>query len=237
MGRIFEKRKHKMFARFAKMSKAFNRIGKEIQIAIRLGGNGDPKTNPRLRIAIQNGRALNMPKDRIDAAIKRATDKDTSAYQEIIYEGYAPHGIAVIVECATDNPTRTVSNIRHIFQKNGGSLATSGAVDFMFERVGVFSIEPEPTKNFDDLELELIDFGAEDILKQDDDILVYTSFHDFGLMQKKLEENNIKVKNAELQRMPTTSIEITPEQESEVNKLFEELEEDDDVQAVFNTMK
>ena len=226
-----------MFARFARMSKAFNRIAREIVIAIRVGGGGDPKSNPRLRIAIQNGRSLNMPKDRIEAAIKRATDKDTSAYHEIVYEGYAPHGVAVIVECATDNPTRTVSNIRHIFVRGGGSLATSGAVEFMFERVGVFSVNASDVNNFDEFELEAIDFGAEEIEKLNDQIIIYTSFQNFGAMQKFLEDKNINVKNAELQRIATTSVEVSEEAQKEVNELLEKLEEDDDVQGVFNTMK
>ncbi|MGH2568032.1 MAG: YebC/PmpR family DNA-binding transcriptional regulator, partial [Bacteroidota bacterium] len=158
MGRIFEKRKYKMFARFARMSKAFNRIGREIAIAVKLGGP-DPKGNPRLRIAIQNAKSVNMPKDRVEAAIKRASQKDISGYQEVVYEGYAPHGIAVLVECATDNPTRTVASIRHHFTRHGGSLGATGSIAFMFERKGLIRIPLATISNLDDFELEAIDHG------------------------------------------------------------------------------
>ncbi|MBI4417140.1 MAG: YebC/PmpR family DNA-binding transcriptional regulator, partial [Ignavibacteriales bacterium] len=174
MGRIFEKRKYKMFARFARMSKAFNRIGREIEIAVKAGG-ADPKANPRLRLAIQNAKSVNMPKDRVEAAIKRASSKDTSGYQEIIYEGFAPHGIAVLVECATDNPTRTVANIRHDFTKAGGSLGTTGSISFMFEHRGVFKISPTAVGDIDEFELEMIDHGLSDLEHDENDIYLYTS--------------------------------------------------------------
>ena len=236
MGRIFEKRKYRMFARFAKMSKAFNRIGKEIEIAVKAGGP-DLKGNPRLRLAIQNAKSVNMPKDRVDAAIKRASDKDTSGYHEIIYEGYGPHGIAVIVECATDNQTRTVSNVRHIFKQYNGSLANSGAISFMFERKGLFKIAVEKISDIDEFELEMIDHGLDDLTGDEQFLYVYTSFHDFGSMQKALEEKNIEPASTELQYIPTTTKELSDEQQKEVEELLNALEEDDDVQSVYHNMQ
>ena len=235
MGRIFEKRKYKMFARFARMSKAFNRINREITIAVKLGGP-DPKGNPRLRIAIQNAKSVNMPKDRVDAAIKRASEKDTTGYQESIYEGYAPHGVAVMVECATDNPTRTVSNVRHHFSKNGGSLGNTGSIAFMFERKGFIRIPLDKVGNVDDFELEAIDHGLDDIQGDENELHLYTSFHDFGKMQKFLEEKGIEVISAELQYLPTTTKELPENQAAEVQVLLDALEEDDDVQSVFHNM-
>ncbi|KAB2922625.1 MAG: YebC/PmpR family DNA-binding transcriptional regulator [Bacteroidetes bacterium] len=236
MGRIFEKRKYKMFARFAKMSKAFNRIGKEIEIAVKAGGP-DPKGNPRLRIAVQNAKSVNMPKDRVEAAIKRASNKDTSGYSEIVYEGYGPHGIAVLVECATDNPTRTVSNVRHQFKEHGGTLGNSGSIAFMFERKGLFKIAAEKVKDVDTFELEMIDHGLDDLTGDEQFLYVYTSFHDFGAMQKALEERGIEPASTELQYIPTTTKELPEEQQKEINELIEALEEDDDVQSVYHTMQ
>lgn len=236
MGRIFEKRKYVMFARFKKMSKAFNRIGKEIEIAVKASGP-DPKANSHLRLAIQNAKSVNMPKDRIDAAIKRASNKDTSGYFEIIYEGYAPHGIAVIVECATDNQTRTVSNVRHIFKQYGGSLANSGSIAFMFERKGLFKISADKVPDVDAFELEMIDHGLDDLNGDEEFLYVYTSFHDFGTMQKALEEKGIEVASTELQYLPTTTKELNEEQAKEVNELIEAMEEDDDVQSVYHNMQ
>lgn len=224
-----------MFARFARMSKAFNRIGREIEIAVK-SGVPDPKSNPRLRLAIQNAKSVNMPKDRIEAAIKRASQKDTAGYQEVVYEGFGPHGIAVLVECATDNPTRSVANIRHIFSKNGGSMGATGSISFMFERKGLFKIPVDKVQNPDDFELEMIDHGLEEFEKHEDSYYIYTSFQDFGKMQRALEERSIEATNTELQYIPTTTKELTPEQDAEVNKLLEALEEDDDVQSVFHTM-
>jgi YebC/PmpR family DNA-binding regulatory protein len=225
MGRIFEKRKHKMFARFARMSKAFNRVGREINIAVKLGGP-DPKGNPRLRIAIQNAKSVNMPKERVEAAIKRASEKDTAGYLEVVYEGYAPHGIAVMIECATDNPTRTIANIRHHFSKYDGSLGTTGSIAFMFERKGI-----------DEFELELIDHGLEDFVQHENELYLYTSFQDFGKMQKALEEKEIEPISSELQYLPTTTKELPEEQMKEVRDFFDKLEEDDDVQSVFHAMQ
>jgi YebC/PmpR family DNA-binding regulatory protein len=235
MGRIFEKRKYKMFARFARMSKAFNRIGREINIAIKLAG-ADPKINPRLRIAMQNAKSVNMPKDRVDAAIKRATDKDTTNYQEAIYEGYAPHGIGVIVECATDNPTRTISNVRHHFTRHGGSLGTAGSMSFMFERKGLMRISIEKIADIGEFELEAIDHGLDDLAQEEKELHIYTSFHDYGKMQKFLEEKKIEVISAELQYLPTSTKELTEGEQKEVQAMLDALEEDDDVLSVFNSM-
>lgn len=235
MGRIFEKRKTKMFARWAKMSKAFTKLGREIALAVK-GSGPNPDGNPRLRLAIQNAKSLNMPKDRIDAAIKRASSKEEGDFQEIVYEGYAPHGIALMIEAATDNTTRTVANLRAIFNRNGGSLGTDGSVSFMFERKGIFKIHPEE-RNLEELELELIDHGADDFLADEEDVLVYSAFADFGAMQKALEEKKIPVLNAALQRLPLNTIELTEEQEAEVMTLIDKIEEDDDIQAVYHNMK
>ncbi len=216
------------------MSKAFTRLGKEIAIAVKQGGP-EPSTNPRLRMAVQNAKGVNMPKDKIENAIKRASSKDEADLQEIVYEGYGPHGIAILIECATDNPTRTVANIRSYFSKLGGALGTSGSLDFMFERKGVFKIAAEGV-NLEELELELIDYGAEDISVDDGEIFVYTQFSDFGGMQKALEEKKLDVVSAELQRIPTTTTSLNEEQEEAVMNLVERIEEDDDVQAVYHTI-
>lgn len=224
-----------MFARFDKMAKAFTRYGKEIAIAVKLGGP-DPNLNPRLRTAIQNAKGVNMPKDRIDAAIKRASSKDEKDLQEVLYEGYGPHGIGILVECATDNPTRTVANIRMYFTKIGGSLGATGSVGFLFERKGVFKIEAGSI-NADELELELIDYGAEDFAVDENDIYIYTTFADFTKMQKKLEEKKLNVISAELQYIPNATNELNEKQEEEVLKLIATIEEDEDVQNVYHNMK
>lgn len=218
------------------MSKAFNRIGREIEIAVKSGGI-DPKVNSRLRIAIQNAKSVNMPKDRVEAAIKRASSKDTTGYQEVVYEGYAPHGIAVLIECATDNPTRTVANIRHYFSRYGGTLGASGSIAFMFERKGVFKIAAEKISNPDEFELEFIDHGLEDLVQHEKELYVYTSFHDFGAMQKALEEKSIDVISTELQYLPTTTKELSEAEAKEVQELIDKIEEDDDVASVFHTMQ
>jgi YebC/PmpR family DNA-binding regulatory protein len=234
MGRVFEKRKHKMFARFDKMAKAFTRIGKDIAIAVKNGGPL-PENNPKLRMAIQNAKGANMPKDRVDAAIKRASSKEEKDYQEVIYEGYAPHGVPVMVECATDNPTRTVANIRLHFSKNGGAMGNSGSVAFMFERKGVFKFDPAKL-NLDELELDLIDAGAEDIEKGEEEIIVYTKFTEFGHMLKFLESKHLDAKSSELQYIPATTKELSEEHQDEVLKLIETLEADDDVQQVYHNL-
>ncbi|MBL7974735.1 MAG: YebC/PmpR family DNA-binding transcriptional regulator [Candidatus Kapabacteria bacterium] len=236
MGRIFEKRKHKMFARYDRMAKAFTRIGKEIAIAVKLGGS-DPDGNPRLRAAIQNAKAANMPKDRVENAIKRAAGKDAVDLQEIVYEGYGQHGVAIVIETATDNPTRTVANVRSYFNKYGGSLATSGSLEFMFQRRGVFKM-PVAGKSIDDLEMEMIDAGAEDVEVDTEDgvMIAYTDFNNFVHFQRALEERNVEVASAEMQRIPLNTVSLTDEQMEELSKLIDKIEEDDDVQNVFHNI-
>lgn len=201
MGRIFEVRKSTMFARYDRMAKQFSRVGKEIVIAVKKGGQ-DPATNPMLRRCIQNGKAVNMPKDRIDAAIKNALGKDTSNYDEVLYEGYAPYGVALLVVTATDNTTRTVANVRSHFNKGGGSLGNSGSVAFLFKHTGVFKLKPEGL-NIDDLELELIDFGLDEVGEDSEgNVIVRCDFNDFGNMQKALEERGITPISSELEWIP-----------------------------------
>lgn len=223
-----------MFARFDKMAKAFTRIGKDIAIAVKQNGP-NPDNNPRLRMAIQNAKGVNMPKDRVEAAIKRASSKEEKDFQELTYEGYAPHGVPIMVECATDNPTRTVANVRLHFSKNGGSMGNSGSVAFLFERKGVFKFDPDKL-NLDELELDLIDAGADDIERGEDETIVYTKFTEFGHLQKFLESRNLEPKSSELQYIPTTTKELTEEQQDEVLKCVEALEGDDDVQNVYHNL-
>lgn len=234
MGRAFEFRRARKERRWDKMAKTFTKIGREIAIAVKSGGPF-PETNPRLRVAMQNAKGANMPKDRVESAIKRASSKEEGDFQEVVYEGYGPHGVAVVVECATDNPTRTVANVRHYFTRAGGSLGTSGSLDFMFERKGVFRIPAEGV-DVDELSLELIDVGAEDIQVEDGEIFIYTQFTDFGGMQKALEEKGMEVAGAELQRIPTSTVELTDEQAEEVMAMIEKMEDDDDVQAVYSSV-
>jgi len=224
-----------MFARFDKMAKGFTRIGKDIAIAVKQAGP-NPDNNPRLRMAIQNAKGMNMPKDRVDAAIKRASSKEEKDFQEVIYEGYAPHGVPVLVECATDNPTRTVANIRLHFSKNGGTMGNSGSVAFLFERRGVFKFDPAKL-NLEELELDLIDAGAEDIQQDEEEITVYTKFAEFGHFQKFLESKKLDAKSATLQYIPNTTKELNEAEQDEVLKCVEAIEEDDDVQAVYHNLK
>lgn len=236
MGRIFEVRKSSMFARWDKMAKNFTRIGKEIAIAVKAGGP-DPDNNPALRRCYLNAKAVNMPKDRVEAAIKRAMGKDTSNYEEIVYEGYAPHGVALLVETATDNPTRTVANVRMHFTKSGGSLGTSGSVAFTFTRMGEFKIKNQGL-NIEDLELELIDFGLEEIGEDSEgNIIIRTPFAEFGHMAKALEEKKIEVMTAELTRIPMNTTELSDEDAQDVLKLVDKLEQDEDVQKVYHNLK
>lgn len=223
-----------MFARFDKMAKAFTRIGKDIAIAVKQGGP-NPDNNPRLRMAIQNAKGVNMPKDRVDAAIKRASSKEEKDFEEVIYEGYAPHGVPVLVTCATDNPTRTVANIRLRFSKNGGNMGNSGSVSFMFEHKGVFKFDPSKL-NLDELELDLIDAGAEDIQRDEEEVIIYTKFTDFGQMQKFLESRRLEGKSSELQYLPTATKELGEAEQDEVLKCIEALEEDEDVQNVYHNL-
>ncbi|MCK7559916.1 YebC/PmpR family DNA-binding transcriptional regulator [Chitinophaga sedimenti] len=237
MGRIFEVRKSTMFARWDRMAKQFTRIGKDIAIAVKNGG-GDPDNNPALRRCLQNARGVNMPKDRVEAAIKRAVEgKDKTNYEEVVYEGYAPHGVAVMVDTTTDNTTRTVANVRMHFNKGGGSLGNSGSVGFMFNRLGVFKVKNEGL-NLEDPELELIDFGLEEIGEDSEgNIILRTTFTEFGNMAKALEEKGITPISSELQRIPLNTVELNEEQAKEVFELIDRLEQDDDVQQVFHNMK
>ena len=239
MGRIFETRKATMFARWDKMSKAFARIGKEVAIAVKSGGP-DPVNNPALRRVIQNARAVNMPKDKVEAAIKRASGRDATNYDEVIYEGYGPHGVAILVETATDNPTRTVANIRSAFHKGGGNMGNSGSVAFMFKRMGVFRLKPEGL-DAESLELDLIDHGLEEMgestgEKGEAQVLIRCAFNDFGRLQKALEDRGITPISAESEYIPTAPTELPEDQATEVLKLVDRLEQDDDVQKVFHTL-
>ncbi|HWK76028.1 MAG TPA: YebC/PmpR family DNA-binding transcriptional regulator [Povalibacter sp.] len=239
MGRIFEVRKHAMFARWNRMAKQFARVGKEIAIAVRAGGP-DPNSNPALRRAMQNARAVNMPKDNVISAIKRASGKDATNYQEIIYEGYAPHGVAVLVEAATDNPTRTVANVRNIFDNNGGNFATSGSVSFQFKKMGVFRLHPEGIVQ-DDLELDLIDHGLEEMgestgEKGEPQLVIRCAFADFGQMQKALEDRKITPISAEHEYICMTPTELPEAEANEALELIDKLEQDEDVQKVYHTL-
>ena len=231
MGRVFEKRKHKMFARYDKMAKGFTRIGKEIVIAVKQGGP-DPNSNSRLRLAIQNGKGINMPKDRIEAAIKRATSKSEANLEEIVYEGKAPYGVGILVECATDNTNRSVANVRMHFNKYGGELGKTGSLDYLFERKGVFTIKNEGV-DVEELELELIDHGLDEIEHDENEIIVYTAFSDFGNMQAQLEAKELSIISSELERVPTSTVELNDEQTEEVMTLISNLEQEDDVQKVY----
>jgi YebC/PmpR family DNA-binding regulatory protein len=235
MGRAFELRRGRKEKRWDKMAKAFTRWGKEISMAVKQSGP-NPDTNPRLRVAIQNAKGTNMPKEKIDGAIKRASAKEEKDFEEVVYEGYGPYGVAILVETATDNPTRTVANIRMYFSRSEGTLGKTGSLDFIFERKGVFKLSAQ-NLNIEELELELIDFGAEEITESEGEIFIQTAFSDFGEMQKALDEKGITVATAELQRIPKTTVELSHEQEEEISILIEKLEEDDDVQAVYNNIK
>jgi YebC/PmpR family DNA-binding regulatory protein len=239
MGRIFEVRKHAMFARWNRMAKQFARIGKDITIAVRQGGP-EPANNPALRRVIQNARAINMPKDKVEAAIRRASGQEATDYQEVMYEGYAPHGVAVLVETATDNPTRTVAGVRNIFNKFGGNLASNGSVSFLFRRMGVFRLDPAGIDQ-DDLELYLIDHGLEEMgesvgEKGEPQIVVRCAFEDFGAVQKALEDRGIEPLSAEHEYLCTAPTELPEEQATEALTLIDKLEQDDDVQRVFHTL-
>lgn len=239
MGRAFEFRKERKFKRWGNMARVFTRLGKEITIAAKQGGT-DPNGNPRLRTLIQTAKSENMPKDNIDRAIKRAVEKDQSDYKEIVYEGYGPHGIAFLIETATDNHMRTVANVRSYFNKYGGSLGTAGSVDYMFDRKCVFKMKSENPVDLDELELELIDFGGEEIFRDEDDdvIVIYGEYTAFGQIQQFIEENNYQLVSGGFERIPNVDLKNVPEEDRvELNKLIERLEEDDDVQNVYHTLQ
>ncbi len=235
MGRAFEFRKARKMKRWSKMAKTFSRIGKDIVIAIKEGGT-EPETNARLRAVMQNAKAANMPKEIIERAIKKATDKDTSDYKETLFEGYGPHGIAIIIETATDNNNRTVANIRSYFNKCNGSLGTSGSVAFMFDHTCHFKIKKEGI-DLEELEFELIDFGAEEVFDDEEGIMIYGSFENFGAIQAALEEKNFEILASGFERIPNVTKSLTAEEREDVDKLLEKIEEDDDVQNVFHSME
>ena len=218
------------------MSRTFTRLGKEITIAAKAGGP-DPSGNARLRLLIQTARSENMPKDNVERAIKRAFEKDTSDYKEMVYEGYAPHGVAVLIEAATDNNQRTVANLRSYFNKFGGNLGTSGMLDFLFDRKCVFTIAQKEGIDLEELELELIDYGVEELFAEEDEIVIYAEFQNFGPIQKYLEENNFEIKSFKFERIPNDMKQLTDEEKEEVEKLLEKIEEDDDVTNVFHNME
>jgi YebC/PmpR family DNA-binding regulatory protein len=236
MGRAFEYRKARKMKRWGTMAKTFTRLGKDIIIAVKAGGP-DPHSNGRLRVLIQNAKAANMPKENVERAIKKATSKDQEDIKEMVYEGYGPHGIAILVETATDNPTRTVANVRSVFNKFGGSMGTSGSVSFMFEHKCNFKVKTKAGINLDDLELEMIDYGVSEIFAEEETIVIYGEFESFGGIQKYLEENHFEIESAEFERIPTDTKELNPDQMAGVEKILEKLEEDEDVTNVFHNMK
>jgi YebC/PmpR family DNA-binding regulatory protein len=236
MGRAFEYRKARKLKRWGNMAKTFTKIGKEIAICVKSAGPS-PESNARLRVLIQNAKAANMPKENVERAIKKAISKDQSDYKEVVYEGYGPYGIAILVETATDNPTRTVANVRMYFNKYGGTFGNSGSVSFMFERKCVFKIKAKEGIDLEELELEMIDYGVSEIFAEEDTIIIYGDFESFGAIQKYLEENNFEMISAEFERIPNETKELTEEQVASVEILLEKLEEDEDVSSVFHNMK
>ncbi len=238
MGRAFEYRKATKMARWSKMSKAFTKIGKEITMAVKAGGP-DPDANLTLRRAMLNAKGANMPKDNVERAIKKALGSDAKDYQEVVYEGYGPGGVAILVETATDNTTRTVANVRAVFNKHDGSLGTSGSLSFIFDRKGVFEIETSQLEgqDFEELELEFIDGGAEEVEKDDEMVMITTEYDDFGNMASKLDELGIEAKSSGLKRFPTTMVTLTADQAQPILKMLEKYEDDDDVQAVYHNME
>ena len=237
MGRAFEYRKARKLKRWGNMARVFTKLGKEITIAVKAGGP-DPDTNPRLRVLVQTAKKENMPKENVERAIKKATDKDSNTdYKEMNYEGYGPFGIAIFVETATDNTTRTVANVRSYFNKNGGSLGTSGSLEFLFDHKCVFHIAKKEDLSLEDLELELIDFGVDEVEEDEDEVVLYGEFAQNSAIQKYLEENGFEILSSEFVRIPNDLKEVTPEQRESIEKIIEKLEEDEDVQNVFHNMK
>jgi len=236
MGRAFEFRKERKMKRWGNMSRVFTRLGKEITMTAKSGGP-DPDNNPRLRALISTARSENMPKENVERAIKKAVEKDHNDYKEIVYEGYGPHGIAFLIETATDNPTRTVANVRSYFNKFGGSLGTQGSVEFMFERKCVFRVKSAAPLDIEELELELIDFGAEEVFKEEEEIVIYGSFESYGNIQKFIEERGFELVSGAFERIPTVELKQLPDdQKAELDKMTEKFESDDDVQNVYSTM-
>jgi YebC/PmpR family DNA-binding regulatory protein len=236
MGRAFEYRKARKMKRWGNMARTFTKLGKEITICVKSGGP-DPDGNPRLRALMQNAKAASMPKENVERAIKKATEKDQGDYKEMLYEGYGPNGIAIVVETATDNTTRTVANVRSYFNKLGGSLGTTGSLSFLFDRKSVFKVTAKDGIDLDELELELIDFGVDEIFTEENEVIIYGEFESFNQIQKYLEENGFEIISAEFERIPNDTKELTEEQREQVMKLIERLEDDEDVQNVYHNMK
>lgn len=235
MGRAFEFRKARKMKRWSAMSKAFTKIGRDIVMAVKASGP-DPDANSRLRAIIQNAKSVNMPKDNITRAIKKASEKDTSDYKEVLFEGYAPHGIAILVETATDNNNRTVANVRSYFNKCDGNMGTQGSVEFMFDHTCNFRID-KGDLDVEELEFEFIDFGAEEVFEDEDGILIYAPFSNFGDIQKEIERREIEILSSGFERIPQVTKKLNEEQAADVEKLLEKLDEDDDVQSVFHNME
>ncbi|MDR2628033.1 MAG: YebC/PmpR family DNA-binding transcriptional regulator [Dysgonamonadaceae bacterium] len=236
MGRAFEYRKATKLKRWGNMARVFTKLGRQITIAAGDGGP-DPDTNPRLRVLIQQSKKENMPKENVERAIKKATSKDESDYKEVVYEGYGPYGIAIVVETATDNPTRTVANVRSYFNKHGGSLGTSGSLEFLFDHKCVFRITRKDGVSLDDLELDLIDYGVDELVDDEGEIVLYGEFQSYSSIQKYLEENGFEINSAEFERIPNDTKELSDEQKAQIEKLLDKFEEDDDVQNVFHNMR
>lgn len=236
MGRAFEYRKARKMKRWGSMAKTFTKLGKDIAIAVKSAGP-DPHSNARLRVLIQNAKAANMPKDNVDRAIKKASSKDQEDFKEVIYEGYGPHGIAILVETATNNPTRTVAVVRSIFTKFGGTMGTSGSVSFMFEHKCNFKVKAKEGVDIEELELELIDFGVSEIFAEDDTIVIYGDFESYGTIQKYIEDNAYEIVSADFEWIPTETKEIAEDQMGGLDKILEKLEDEEDVSAVFHNMK
>jgi len=235
MGRAFEYRKARKLKRWGNMARTFTKLGKEISICVKASGP-DPESNPRLRVLMQNAKAANMPKDNVERAIKKAVSKDFADYKDMVYEGYGPFGIAILVETQTDNPTRTVANVRSAFNRHGGSLGTSGSLSFIFDRKSVFKIVPKEGINNDELELEMIDYGAEEIEMDENEIVIYGQPEDFARIQNYLENNGFEIISAEFERFPNDTKDIEPEQRATIEKLIEKLEDDEDVSNVYHNM-
>ena len=236
MGRAFEYRKARKMKRWGNMARVFTKLGKEITIATRDGGP-DPETNPRLRVLIQQSKKENMPKENVERAIKKATDKDYTDLKEVLFEGYGPYGVAIVVETATDNNTRTVANVRSYFNKHGGSLGTSGSLSFLFDHKCVFKIGPKEGVSLEDLELELIDYGVDEIENDDDGTVLYGEFKSYSDIQHYLEDNGYEIHSAEFERIPLDTKVVDDEQRAQIEKLLEKFEEDEDVQNVFHNME
>jgi len=235
MGRAFEYRKATKMKRWGNMARVFTKLGKQITIAVRESGP-EPDTNPRLRVLIQQSKKENMPKENVERAIKKAISKDEADYKEMVYEGYGPNGIAIVIETATDNPTRTVANIRSYLTRHGGSLGTSGCLQFLFDHKCVFKIAPKDGVSLEDLELELIDFGVDELVEDEDSIILYGEFQSYSSIQKYLEENGFEIFSAEFERIPNDMKELNDEQKAQVMKLLDKIEDDEDVQNVFHNM-